>query len=263
MTPLDREAILRGVVARCPASDESRRLVAIAMEHASAAFASDDLQRVHERAGGDELWQGTCTARAALASDPRARAACVELAVALGFRRATLAFDVPRLRVVSPNAHLRPAAARAYYMHRDTWYGSPASQINVWVPLFDVDERDSFAIWTDAFGAPVENDSSAFDYARFVTHGGFQSAAVIDAAYPRALESPRGARTCVRASAAEIVAFSAAHLHATTPNETQRTRFSVDVRFVDLDDHERRLAAPDADNASRGSALVDYLRGDA
>jgi hypothetical protein len=209
--------------------------------------------------GAGVLWARTCDARAAIGSDPRARAASVELAMALGFRRARLAFDVPRLRVVAPNAHRTPAAARAYYMHRDTWYGSPASQINVWVPLFDVDERDSFAIWTDAFGASVENDSGAFDYARFVTRGGFQSAAVIDAAYPRALESPRGAPTCIRAVAADVVAFSAAHLHATTPNETQRTRFSVDVRFVDLDDHD----APDADNASRGSALVDYLRGDA
>jgi len=148
-------------------------------------------------------------------------------------------------------------------MHRDTWYGSPGAQINAWIPLFDVDERDSFAIWEGAFGVAVENDSSAFDYASFTGRGGFQSASVIDAAYPRALGAPRGARTCVRVAAGEVLAFAAAHLHGTTPNETSRTRFSVDVRFVDLDDHAAGRGAPDGDNASRGSALADYLRGDA
>ena len=250
---IDRDAIFRGAIAQCPACDESRRLVSIALDHVAAAF-GDDLPKVHERLDGDAIWARTCEARAALSKDAKARAACVDLAAALGFSRAKLAYDVPRLRVVAPGAHLRASAARAYYMHRDTWYASPPSQVNVWVPLFDVDERDSFAIWENAFGKNVKNDSSAFDYARFV----FQSAELLDAAYPRCLEPVVGPKTCIVANAAEIVAFSAAHLHGTTPNETQRTRFSIDVRFVDVDDRH----APDGDNASRGSALIDYLRGD-
>ncbi len=194
MSSLDRRAILRGAIARAPACEPSRRLVEIAIAHAAEAFACDTsaLQRVHERRDAKETWSRTCAARAAIATDPRAHAACVDLATALGFTRARLAYDVPRLRVVAPGAHREPAAARAYYMHRDTWYGSPAAQINAWIPLFDVDERDSFAIWEGAFGVAVENDSSAFDYASFTGRGGFQSASVIDAAYPRALEDAAG-----------------------------------------------------------------------
>lgn len=255
---MDRRAVFRGEIVRSDLCDASRALVRIARAHAARAFECDfdGLRTLHAR--HDDVWERTCVARAALAGDPEAHAACIELACALGFDRASLAFDAPRLRVVAPRAHERAAAARAYYMHRDTWYGSPKTQVNAWVPLFDVDEHDSFAIWPSAFGAPVDNDSASFDYARFTSRGGFQSAAVIDAAYPRALVSPPGSAFRIRARAGEIVAFSAAHLHATTPNETSRTRLSVDVRFVDLGDRE---GAPDPDNASRGSALGDYTRG--
>ena len=260
---IDRRAVFGGEIVRRDSCDASRALAALASRHAAYHFAcaSPALRTLHERHDGDDAWRRTCAARAALATDGDAAAACVDLARALGFARRTLAFDAPRLRVVAPRAHERPAAERAYYMHRDTWYGSPASQVNVWIPLFDVDERDSFAFWPAAFGVRVANDSSAFEYERFTTRGGFQSAAVIDAAYPRALGEPPGAPFAIRARAGEIIAFSAAHLHATTRNETSTTRLSVDVRFVDLDDHARGAGAPDADNASRGSALADYTRG--
>jgi hypothetical protein len=258
---IDRDAIFRGEIVRRHACDASRALAEIALGHAARAFACDALAlpTLHERCA--DTWNRTCAARAALAADADARAASIALACALGFARESLAFDAARLRVVTPGAHERAAAARAYYMHRDTWYGSPAAQVNVWIPLFDVGERDSFAIWPAALGAHVENDSAAFDYERFTSRGGFQSAAVIDAAYPRALAAAPGTAFRVRASAGDVVAFAAAHLHATTPNETARTRLSVDVRFVDLGDHERGAGAPDGDNASRGSALVDYMRG--
>ncbi len=258
---MDRGAIFRGEIVRRDACDASRALTTIALRHAAAAFACDAvaLPTLHER--NTDAWDRTCAARAALAADAEAHAASIALACALGFSRASLAFDAPRLRVVTPGAHERAAAARAYYMHRDTWYGSPAAQVNVWVPLFDVHERDSFAIWPAALGAHVDNDSAAFDYERFTSRGGFQSAAVIDAAYPRAIAAPPGSAFRVRAGAGDVVAFAAAHLHATTPNETSRTRLSVDVRFVDLGDHARGAGAPDGDNASRGSALAHYMRG--
>jgi hypothetical protein len=255
---IDRTAIFRGEIVRRDACGASRALADIARRHAEKAFGGV-LPTLHER--HEDAWVATCAARAALAADPEARAASITLALALGFSRASLAFDAPRLRVVAPRAHERAAAARAYYMHRDTWYGSPAAQVNVWVPLFDVDERDSFAIWPAALGAHVDNDSASFDYERFTSRGGFQSAAVIDAAYPRALVAPPGAPFRIRARAGDVVAFAAAHLHATTPNETNKTRLSVDVRFVDLGDLARGEGAPDGDNASRGSALADYMRG--
>ena len=132
--------------------------------------------------------------------------------------------------------------------------------MNVWIPLFDVDERDSFAVFPGVFDRAVDNDSAEFIYGHFAAQGGFQSAELIASVYPRCLEAlPRDVH-CIRAIADQVVVFSAAHLHATTPNMTAQTRLSVDVRFVDLDDDARGAGAPDVDNRSRGSALVDYAR---
>ncbi len=257
---MDRARVFAGYVDVLPPTAVSTRFVQIAATHAATAFgmAVETLPRLHERHSAEEAWDRTCRAREALVADPLAKSAAVELAESLGFVRATLALDAPRLRVVSPHAHTRPSAARAFYAHRDTWYGSPRAQVNVWVPLFDVDERDSFAIHVGAFGASVENDSETFDYATFARSGGFQSAQLSAASYPRAMTLPTGEPLYVRARAAELVVFSPAHLHATTPNVTDRTRLSVDVRFVDLGDHKRGEGAPDVDNRSHGTAIDDY-----
>lgn len=257
---LDRGRVFAGEVLVLDASVESSLLARIAAGHAARAFGCQphELAGLHASRTSDESWAATCTARTSLLCDPRATAAAVGLAESIGFDRASLALDAPRLRVVEPGMHLQSSAARAFYAHRDTWYGCPRAQVNVWIPLFDVDERDSFAIYPFAFGAPVENDSGAFDYASFARGGGFQSAALIASAYPRATREPPGTPLCIRARAEQLVVFSPAHLHATTPNETHRTRLSVDVRFVDLVEHERGVGAPDVDNRSRGSALVDY-----
>jgi hypothetical protein len=257
---LDRARVFDGEVLLHGASVQSSLLSCIAAEHTARAFgcAPDELPRLHERWSAEDSWAATCAARKSLACDPRAIAAALAVAESLGFERRTLALDAPRLRVVEPYMHRRPSAARAFYAHRDTWYGCPRAQVNVWIPLFDVDERDSFAIYPAAFGAPIDNDSAAFDYASFAGNGGFQSAGLITSTYPRATTVPPGTPLHVRALAQQVVVFSPAHLHATTPNETDHTRVSVDVRFVDLEEHACGVGADDVDNHSRGSALVDY-----
>jgi hypothetical protein len=254
---IDRARIWNGDVVYTRAS--AAALVNAALSHVRAAF-DDDLRTLHLRWLPAASWERTCAARRALADDTHAHAAAAELALTLGFARSTLAFDRPRLRVVEPGAHRRVTARRAFYAHRDTWYGSPRAQVNVWIPLFDVDERDSFATYPEAFGKAVDNDSASFDYGAFTQGGGFQSQEMLATTYPRCLGAPPGEPVRVRARAGEVVAFSPAHLHATTPNETVLTRFSVDVRFVDVDDVSRHAGAPDPDNRARGSALVDYLR---
>jgi hypothetical protein len=254
---IERERVFRGEVFQLPGNGAP--LARVARDHARAAFECD-LQRLHERFSPAQVWERTCAARRALAADRRALEAASELALSFGFVRGSLAMDAPRLRVVEPGAHTRQAATRAFYAHRDTWYGCSRAQLNVWIPLYDVDERDSLALYTCLLGVPVMNDSDAFDYAAFASEGGFQSASLLASTYPRCLETLPDEAHRIRAPADSVVVFSAAHLHRTTPNETGRTRLSVDVRFVDLEDEAQGGGAADPDNRSRGSALRDYVR---
>ena len=54
--------------------------------------------------------------------------------------------------------------------------------------------------------------------------------------------------------------FSAAQLHSTVPNTTNRTRFSIDFRTVNLDDLVEGIGAPNIDSECTGTTLGDYLR---
>jgi hypothetical protein len=57
-----------------------------------------------------------------------------------------------------------------------------------------------------------------------------------------------------------ILLFSAAQMHSTVPNNTGRTRFSIDFRTVHLADVEAFRGAPNVDSACTGTTMADYLR---
>src|SRR5690606_14345638 len=58
-----------------------------------------------------------------------------------------------------------------------------------------------------------------------------------------------------------MMLFSAAQLHSSIPNQTGRTRFSIDFRCVHLGDLIARRGARNVDSKCTGSAINDYLRG--
>ena len=119
--------------------------------------------------------------------------------------------------------------------------------------------------YPDKFAAPVDNDSEIFDYNDWVRDGwelkiGWQKLGA-DARYPRAALGADGGRAVgFSCTAGANLVFSGAHFHATLPQATGRTRYSLDFRIVDLDDHAAALGAPNVDNRSRGSALRDYVQ---
>jgi hypothetical protein len=61
-------------------------------------------------------------------------------------------------------------------------------------------------------------------------------------------------------SSSEMIAFSAAHLHATAPNTSGKTRFSIDFRTVNLADLKQKKGAKNIDNRSTGTTLGDFFR---
>ncbi len=56
------------------------------------------------------------------------------------------------------------------------------------------------------------------------------------------------------------IVFSAAQLHSTVPNTTDRTRFSIDFRTVNLDDLAEGIGAPNIDSECTGTTLRDFVR---
>jgi hypothetical protein len=58
-----------------------------------------------------------------------------------------------------------------------------------------------------------------------------------------------------------VLLFSAAQMHSSVPNNSGKTRFSIDFRTVNIDDVAARRGAPNVDSACTGTTMGDYLRG--
>ena len=60
----------------------------------------------------------------------------------------------------------------------------------------------------------------------------------------------------------DLVLFSASQLHATAPNTSDATRYSLDFRTVNIEDLRAGRGGPNIDCRARGSTLGDFLRVD-
>ena len=267
--PALRHAIYAGAVFHAPPTDASQRLVAAARAGLAEALACapDEVRDVPQQISNDELFARIGTLRKQLYLEPRFHEAIRDVIAAFDLDPARIAFDPLRLRVIRHRGHENPLAAPVYHPHRDTWYSHPPALIAWWIPLDDLAEHETFVFYPDRFAAAVDNDSEVFDYGDWVRDGwelkiGWQKlSAGIEARYPRAALGVDGGRAIgFSCRAGENLVFSGAHFHATLPQATGRTRYSLDFRIVDLDDHAAGLGAPNIDNRSRGSALRDYVQ---
>jgi hypothetical protein len=57
-----------------------------------------------------------------------------------------------------------------------------------------------------------------------------------------------------------MILFSGAQMHSSVPNDSGRTRFSIDFRTVHLGDVRGMRGAPNIDSECTGTTMRDYLR---
>jgi hypothetical protein len=57
-----------------------------------------------------------------------------------------------------------------------------------------------------------------------------------------------------------IILFSGAQLHSSVPNASAKTRFSVDLRTLDIEDAAGGVGAPNIDSECTGTTVGDFLR---
>ena len=173
-------------------------------------------------------------------------------------------FDVPRLRVVTSDGFLTAGVGYAYKAHRDIWYSSPTAQLNWWLPVYDLTSDQTMSMYPEYWAQSIRNSSIQFDYDewRNVGRGMATMQGLVDTRkHPVPLEEVRVAsETRFVLRAGESMVFSAAHLHATSPNTSGQTRFSMDFRTVHLDDLASNQGSPNVDSLATGTTLGDFLR---
>lgn len=174
-------------------------------------------------------------------------------------------FDVPRMRTSTSDDYLKTGIAYAFHPHRDTWYSAPMCQINWWMPIFPIVPENAMAFHPRYWNQPVRNGSAAYNYAewnRTSRHNAAQFVKEDTRKQPKP-EEPIELDPQIRVIAPPggILLFSGAQMHSSVPNNSGRTRFSIDFRTVNIDDVAARRGAPNVDSACTGTTMGDYLRG--
>ena len=263
-----RRELYRGTIFLLEPTPASRRLVA----NAGAALAQElgdggDVRLAQFHLTDEEFFTRIGRLRKRFYTTAEYHEAVGEVLRDCGWAPSRLAFDPIRLRVVTHRGHENPRAAPIYYAHRDTWYAHSQAEITWWVPLHDVTEEETFVFYPDWFDRPVSNNSECFDYEAWAREGANLRIGWQDREHGRQHLYPGhtgelhpGREIRFGARAGQVLLFAGSHFHQTHRNGTGRTRFSLDFRTVDLLDHQQGRGAPNVDNRSTGSALVDYVR---
>jgi len=174
-------------------------------------------------------------------------------------------FDVPRMRTATSDEYLTTGIAYAFHPHRDTWYSAPLCQLNWWIPIFEIESGRSMAFHPRYWAQGVKNGSSGYNYGEWNRTSRFQASqhVKVDTRVQPKPEEPMELDPQVRVITppSGVLLFSAAQMHSTVPNNTGRTRFSIDFRTVHLSDVEAFQGAHNVDSSCTGTTMADYLRG--
>lgn len=174
-------------------------------------------------------------------------------------------FDVPKMRSSTSDDYLTTGIAYAWHPHRDTWYSALPSQVNWWMPIYDIDADNAMAIHPRYWSQPIRNNSGDYNYyeANVMNRGAHVARLVKEEKriLPKPTEpiemDPQLRLICPPGG---MVLFSAAQLHSSVPNTSGVTRFSIDFRVVNREDAAAKRGAPNIDAACTGSNVRDFLR---
>lgn len=263
-----RTSLYQGAIYLLPPSPASLRLAGAARRAVQAAFADvhPDPRQAQHHLSDEEFFARVGRLRRDLYTAPEHQGTVRALLAERGFDPGRNAFDPVRIRAIAHRGYENPKAAPIYYPHRDTWYANPQAQLTWWIPLDDLEPRETFVFFPAWFDRPVPNNSECFDYGAWTAGGtdlriGWQDPeAGRTARYPGQEGQVQDAPVGFRASFGQVLLFAGAHLHETLRNDTGRTRFSLDFRTVHLGDLEAGRGAPNVDNRCTGTAAVDWIQ---
>jgi hypothetical protein len=241
----------------------SEALCAFAREMAEEAFAPyypPDAQHHLDNARYVEI---LAALKPAFINHPRCKELLRGVLGEVGCDVDTTYFDVPRLRTMT-SEYLNAGLTYQFHPHRDTWFSAPMSQVNWWLPVYELHETNSMAFHPRYFSEPVRNSSSDYNYGEWVQTGRQAAASQVSVEtrkQPEALDTvEREPETRIIPQVGGLLLFSGAQLHTTVTNTSGRTRFSIDFRTVDLSDIEQHRGAPNIDSHCTGTTLGDFLR---
>jgi hypothetical protein len=233
-----------------------KTLAAWAQDFCRDQFCLSDPPQLHRNLAGDALLRSVQAARKAFRQAAEPRQLVERMFAESGLDLADLASDRIILRIQPPlvcadasdvSVQMAPLA-----LHRDTWATNLYAQINWWAPVFPVEPNRTMNLYPDLWATPVPNDSADFDLPRTMVRGRENMASMrASEVVPQATtDVDTGSSLPVLIAPGQIFAFSGQHAHASVVNNSDVTRFSIDVRTISIDDVRTGRGAPNVDGAA-------------
>jgi hypothetical protein len=236
-------------------------LVDYTRDELTELFGPHDPQYVHEHIGPADMARILGAWKPRYIHSEKSRKLVRAVIEEAGFDPDETHYDLPRPRTSFPVGHLTTGIAFAFPWHRDVWYSAPAQQINWWLPIYPVREDNAMSFDLASFDRAVPNSSDTFDYyqnnaSRLTTAAqvGRESQA-----RPGTMDHRPRQELVILPAPGEVLLFSGAQLHASTPNTSGLARFSVDFRTVDVPDLRAGIGAPLVDVSCTGTAIRDFI----
>jgi len=172
-------------------------------------------------------------------------------------------FDVPRMRISTSDQYLTRGVAYTFEPHRDTWFSAPLSQLNWWLPIFDIEAENCLAFHPNYWDKPIVNGSKGYNcYDWYAEAKRIAELKLPDTRQrPQPME-PMDLNNQIRliSKVGGIILFSGAQMHSSVPNTSGKTRFSIDFRTVHIHDVAQQKGAPNMDNYCTGTLMRDFMR---
>jgi hypothetical protein len=259
-----REQLYQGSVFVYSPSPAALKFCKFAQEFVETAFQPNDPRKIQEHIPVERCVEILAELKPKFIHHPKSKELIQGLLTERGCDLSKTYFDVPRLRTAFPSDYLASGIAYAFHPHRDTWYSAPFSQINWWMPVYEIYPENSMAFHPRYWAEKAVNSSNTYNYYEW-NRKSRQNASQHVKADTRVQPRPEVAldpdpHVCVIANPGGVMLFSAAQLHSTVPNTCGLTRYSIDFRTVHLDDVWNKSGAPNIDSASTGTTLRDYIR---
>ncbi len=218
------------------------------------AYESDEPREAEQHLSGEEFRICALRARKAVHEDLMVRRHWCELLRQVGYAPNETWRDRIRLRIVPSRQDIGHRRIGLLPPHRDTWGSGIMAQLNWWLPLYPLSDAQTMLVWPCAFERALENDSADWSFERFL-----EDKSGTYPLLPTAKEKQLEGAVPILIHPGQLLAFSAAHLHASVSDESGRTRFSIDSRTVWEPDRAAGRSAPNADGGAQAERWNWYL----
>ena len=159
-----REELYRGSVLVYSPSPSALKLCEFARELVETAFHPHDPRKIQESMPVEQCVEILADLKPKFIHHPTSKELIQGMLAERGCDLEKTYFDVPRLRTAFPSDYLASGIAYAFHPHRDTWYSAPGSQINWWMPIYEIYPENSMAFHPRYWDEAVPNSSNTYNY---------------------------------------------------------------------------------------------------